>query len=531
MSKRIELLLKRAADKKAKQAQKRVEGAVKRNPFKGLGHTTESAFSAALSKALKNHGSKAKGGRASIRMTAPDTGGRPFHFNHTAVSRKTIALKQGETAAPTGTYGKRKKEFARPKSHTTTSGAHMAYIERDGAAEAIDLDREFDASMGRGGRERTPGGMQGYLENDEKLAANDKANIREPNAEVAFSFGTPEIGETLEERMAFWDLAEKHAMGEVHTIQHRLIVELPHECSAKDRLSIMRSFTQKYEDDGVPYWCVLHAPVAGKNDDRNFHAHIVLHGRPAKQIAFAADGIDDGTEKPIAKVWDFAAVTRQKNAHRRPVDLHHRQRIPDAYRKKFVADERKRFAQTVNQQMVASGVLVRYDHRSYKAMGLPVEAMKSVKGMILEKSKAGERLVLDSGQTKRLVDFEIERISRERQVDLSEVERIKRAVRKGTTRLTQLDREARRLGKKGLVRHAGHAVRKAYADAALRYALAKQAHFKREIELRLESYNLTRCVEATDPQALAPLREKIEKGLAAARKGDEEAAAREAADP
>ncbi|SIQ36718.1 MobA/MobL family protein [Bosea sp. TND4EK4] len=529
----IARMLKRASDRQAKQAQKRVENAVKRNPFKGLGHTTESAFAAALSKALRNHGAKAKGGRASIRMTAPDTGGRPFHFDHTAVSKKSIALKQGETAPATNTYGKRRKEFAKPTSHTTTSGAHMAYIERDGAAEAFDLDKELDAAMGRGGRGRTPGGMQGYLEDEEKLAANDKANGLGPSREVAFSFGTPEMGETLEERMAFWDLAEQHAERGNGTIQHRLIVELPHECSAEDRLAVMRSFTKKYEDDRVPYWCVLHAPVEGKNDDRNFHAHIVLLNRPAWKEPFPEGGKSFRREDgPLVDTWTFAATEEIRDKHDNyPTQYPLRENVLEDYRGKFVASERKRFAQAVNEQMIASGVPVRYDHRSYKAMGLPVEAMKSVKGMILEKAKAGERLVLDSGQTKRLVDFEIERIARERQVDLSEVERIKRAVRSGTTRLTHLDREARHLGRKGLVRHAGHALKKAYAHAALRYALAKQAHVKREIELRLESFNLRRYVEATDPQASAPLREKIERGLKAAQKADEEAAARDAADP
>lgn len=531
----VERMLKRAADRQAKRAQKRVEDAFKRNPFKGLGRTTESAFANALSKALRSHGSRNRGRRESVRMTAPDTGGRPFHFDHTAVSKKSIALKQGETVPATNTYGKRKKEFARPTSHTTMSGAHMAYIERDGAAEEFDLDRELDAAMGRGGRERTPGGMQVYLEDDEKLAANDRAagGGKSPSREVAFSFGTPEMGETLEERIAFWGLAEKHAERENGTTQHRLVVELPHECSAKDRLDIMRTFTAKYERDRVPYWCVLHAPVEGENDDRNFHAHIVLLNRPAWKEPFPEGGKDfrrpDG---PLVDTWTFAATEEIRDKHdnylkRYPL----RSNVLDDYRGKFVADERKRFAHTVNAQMGASGVPVRYDHRSYKAMGLPVEAMKSIKGMILEKSKAGKRLVLDTGQTKRLVDLEIERISRKHQVDLSEVERIKRAVRASTSRLTQLDREARSLGRKGLVRHASHALRRDYAQAALRYALAKQAHVKREIELRLDADNLRRCVEATDQREIAPLRKKLEKDLKAALQADQAAAAREAADP
>lgn len=530
----IDRIVRRAADRQVQQAQKRVENAAKRNPFKNLGHVTESAFAAALSKVLKRHVANRRGVvRPSIKMPSPATGGRPFHFDHTAVSKTTIGLKPGETAAASNTYGKRKAEFAKPKSHTSTGGTHMAYIEREGAAEDFDLDRELDAAMGRGGRERAPGAMQGYLEDDLKVSANEEkkdAATAAPGRELAFSFGTPEMGDTLEERMAFWDLAEKHAERSNATIQHRLIVELPHECSAENRLSIMRDFTAKYEADRVPYWCVLHAPVEGKNDDRNFHAHIVLLNRPAKKIPFPADGVDDADGKPQDMIWDFAAVTRRKDVHRMTRDRYlHRQDVLEAYRGKFVADERKRFAKIVNAQMEASKVAVRYDHRSYKAMGLEVEAMGSVKGMILKKAEAGERLVLDPGQTKRLVAHEIERLARERATDLGEVDRVKRAVRQGASRLTRLDQEARRLGRRArLARNASMAVRKAYAHAAFRYALAKEAHVKREIQLRFDAENLRRHIEATQTDWIAPLRSRIEKRLEKARKDDEAAAARQA---
>lgn len=533
--KSVERMLKRAAERSAKQAQKRVESAAKRNPFKNLGHVTESAFAAALSKALKRHAASAKrGARPSIKMTAPDSGGRPFHFDHTAVSKTTIGLKPGETVAASNTYGKRKAEFAKPKSHTSTGGAHMAYIEREGAAEDFDLDRELDAAMGRGGRERAPGAMQEYLEDDLKVSANEEkkdAATAAPGRKLAFSFGTPEMGDTLEERMAFWDLAEKHAERGNATIQHRLIVELPHECSAEDRLSIMRDFTAKYEADRVPYWCVLHAPVEGKNDDRNFHAHIVLLNRPAWKELFPEGGKSfrhpDG---PLVPTWTFAATEDVRDKHdnylkRYPL----RSNVLEGYRGKFVADERKRFAKIVNAQMEASKVAVRYDHRSYKAMGLEVEAMGSVKGMILKKAEAGERLVLDPGQTRRLVAHEIERLARERATDLGEVDRVKRAVRQGASRLTRLDQEARRLGRRaGLARNASMAVRKAYAHAAFRYALAKEAHVKREIQLRFDAENLRRHIEATQTDWIAPLRSKIEERLELARKDDEAAAARQA---
>lgn len=179
--------------------------------------------------------------------------------------------------------------------------------------------------------------------------------------------------------------------------------------------------------------------------------------------------------------------------------------------------------------MTSSGVPIRYDHRSYKAMGLEVEAMSSVKNLILKQSEKCERLVLDAGQTQRIVAREIERLARQRADGFGEIEKVKKAIRRSAYRLTELDREARRLGRRaGLARNASMAVRRAYANAALRYALAKEAHLKAEVALRFEDENLRRHVEATRPEPITPLRAKIEERLQQARRDDEAAAAKQA---
>lgn len=510
-------ILKRAADRNARNAQKRVERAATKNPFKRLGRVTRSSFADALSKALKIHGANQTGRqKPSIRLTAPDTGGRPFHLGHVTVSRANMALNAGGASKQSGRAGTRSSQMSAPT-------AHMAYIERLGAAEARDFDVPASAT--------SPDEMQAYLENELKTSANAHGDKVASTRESAFSFGTPAMGDTLEERMAFWSLVEEHAKGQDSIIQHRLILELPHECSPEDRLAIMKAFTRKYEDDRVPYWCVLHAPMAGKNDDRNFHAHIVLANTPAWKIDWEADGIHDGTIKPRGKVWNFTARTRlpDENKHHR-IKYSGRQKGLSHYRIGFVQRERQRFAAAVNAQMSLAGVPVRYDHRSYAAMGLEVEAMTSVKRMILEKSRAGERLILDTGQTKRLVEHEVARIARERSTDLAEVEKIKRAIRKGAARVGELDREARRLGHRaGLGRNASMVVRRAYATAALRYALAREGQIKREIQLRFRLEDLKRHVEATRIDGIVLMRKKIEDGLAQARRADEEAAAKQTA--
>lgn len=517
----IERMLKRAADRAAKDAKKRVQKAGKANMFRGLARNSKGAFELAMGRALGRHfGKMNSSSRPSIRMTAPDTGGRPFHFDHTAVSNKTIAIPPGASVPGAHTYGKRKKEFAKPKTHTSATSAHMAYIEREGAAESFDLQAKLDHAMGRvDGRERSLSDIQGYLEDEEKIAANARPGAEASKAtEVAFSFGTEEMGETTQERMAFWDLAEKHPERGNATLQHRLILELPHECSALDRRKIMEDFTQKYRDDKVPFWVVLHAPVAGKNDDRNFHAHVVLLGRPAWKIPWPADGIDDGTQKEQGQVWNFAAVTKIKDEFRMTRERYlERQDILESYRAKFVPSERKRFADVVNARMIASGVPVRYDARSYKDMGVEVEAMKSVKKMIEDKVRSGQRLRIDNDLTKRLVDHEIEKLARDRAAGFSTTAELKRSTQASLTALLKVEKEAQYLGRRsGLAKLASTTMKRAYRTAALNFAQAKERHVTKQVALAHERLELERLVKATDPDDLKALSENLRSRMKAA---------------
>lgn len=304
--KQVERLLKKAADQATKAAKRRWKRSGG-NPFSNHAHARmggiERALTNALAGALTFH-SNNSGQRPSIRMTAPDTGGRPFHFDHTAVSSQTIKLKPGETAKAVRKSGKFE---ARPKRHTSSSGAHMAYLERDGAAERIEVDLEAAANLRAEiegmGRELTPGAMQAYVEDPSKAEDPKRATEGKPPTALVFSYGTPDMGDTLEERMAFWDLAEEHAKGESGTIQHRLIMELPHEATPEDRLAIMKAFTAKFDEDKIPYHVVLHAPTS-KNDDRNYHAHVVMLNRPAVMIDWPLGGkVKMGPEGPIRCRW------------------------------------------------------------------------------------------------------------------------------------------------------------------------------------------------------------------------------------
>lgn len=520
--KQVERLLKKSADQAAKAAKRKWKTAG-RNPFSKHGNARQGGIERALENALKgalNFHANNSGQRPSIRMTAPDTGGRPFHFDHTAVSSQTINLKPGETAKAGSTYGKRK--HAAEKRHTSRSGAHMAYLERDGAAERIEADLEaaagIRAEIEAAGRELTPGGMQEYLEDPSKDEGLKRATDGKPPTALVFSYGTPEMGETLEERMAFWDLAEEHARGERGTIQHRLIMELPHEATPEDRLAIMKAFTAKFDEDRIPYHVVLHAPTS-KNDDRNYHAHVVMLNRPAVMIDWPLGGkVKIGPEGPIRKTWDFAAKSFLPDDFRVTKWRYpERQTILPEYRATFVKDQRKRFSDIVNERMAAAGNPVRYDHRSYKAMGIEVDAMKSISRIIKDKAKAGDRVVLDYAQTKRDIEAEIQRLARERAPDYAEVSKIRAAVRAGDRELRQLEKEGAFLKKKPILRRGAHAVKTFVKRKALDYARTRALHVERSIEAAQEIRSVERIIEATNPEVIAQLRAKLARSLIQAR--------------
>ncbi len=87
--KMIERLLARAADRDAKQAGRNVKAAMRALGGRGgrSGGKVLGGLASNLAKALRQRGDVG-GGKASIRQKAPDTGGRPFHFAHSVISKE-----------------------------------------------------------------------------------------------------------------------------------------------------------------------------------------------------------------------------------------------------------------------------------------------------------------------------------------------------------------------------------------------------------------------------------------------------------
>jgi hypothetical protein len=367
------------------------------------------------------------------RPQAPDTGGVTFHFSVTSVSKtnRTVAAYAGRT--PSG-----------------SAEQHESYIERDGAAETfIDPEsKHFDqeqAAEGQGYIER-PGASEKLLE-DDGIIISSFGNIADTKEERLEFWKKLEAIEQSPRGHKFtinpfrgadfWDAVKRHAeagkevpdpliramkhclsditplevtlkdeeaiellkfarnMGDFQTdsaikvslgrggrVQTRIIAELPHEITPAQRLKLAKEYCAEFDRMGLPYWAVIHAPDK-HNDRRNFHIHIALSERPAKRMAHPATG------KPV---WDFEIIETYQNKwrHIRTRHPYAQERNREISKLSWVGIERRRFCNALNKILEQSGSSKRYDHRSYKAMGLTQKAKKRIDPKIYAKERKGQ---------------------------------------------------------------------------------------------------------------------------------------------
>ncbi|MCB1533675.1 MAG: MobA/MobL family protein [Rhodoblastus sp.] len=191
-------------------------------------------------------------------------------------------------------------------------------------------------------------------------------------------------------------------------IQMRLIISLPYELSADDRLALLKSFCDSQfrnlkADDGsktdVPFWAVVHKPEA-TSDDRNYHAHIVFSERPARQILNPETG---------AQVWDFAYAKAARDSKRtlRIKYPFEQSKVRSLNDKGWPETARKAYAKLANDMLKARGHEKRLDPRSYKAMGIEVDPIQRMKPNEYAKEKKGQTSV--SGE--KTIDAQWQRIT------------------------------------------------------------------------------------------------------------------------
>lgn len=441
----IARIIDRAEQQSRRQAKAQAKGlqaALKSRPPRSLLRKVVKSALRTTNRRLKNN--------ASIRVSAPDTGGVPFHFGLSHISKKGTGFK-----AATNNNGSAK---GGPKNSTTTEGAHQNYVERDAAidSQAIDI-REHDSQQvkdltlaleeARAENGKTPDQQKEDLTQDTQRhplnitqeksrlqqelkieqaertiltgistvqaqqigIASDSSEIdtqkyiENPNkmmtSGTTSSFGT--IGTTMADRQKFWELVNQNEAKNART-QMRLVIELPHEANDATRFDIVRRFTQEaFEKKGIPYWAAIHVPTY-KNDDRNYHAHIVFTDRPAKKIINPETGQEE---------WDFAIATKERDSSRHYITKHPYRQNKDRSlsQKDYPKKLRKLYAQTTNIVLANHALPIRYDPRSYKNMGLDIEPMKHIPRIVADKQSSKGYSVLDDEETRKLINRELER--------------------------------------------------------------------------------------------------------------------------
>lgn len=322
----------------------------------------------------------------SLRLTAPDTGGKPFHLGLTSVSKMSV-LSRGP---------KRKASISRKLSRhaMTKEGAHQFYVERGEAVAMQGTSSVIPRPLAQDSASGSEPMAQRYIENPVKTMSD----------EGLASFGT--IGSTMAERQSFWKLVHAIEAKNGRT-QLRLVLELPYETDDTVRAEIVRRFTQTaFAQNGIPYWAAIHRPT-GKNDDRNYHAHIVFTDRPAKKMINPETG---------ELVWDFTITTRERDSSRHYVTkrpfLQNKDRTMS--RRDYPKRLRQLYAQTANIVLSSHGVPVRYDPRSYKDMGLDIEPMAHTRRIIADKQAAKGFAILDEQGTRQRINRESEQAAYQR---------------------------------------------------------------------------------------------------------------------
>ena len=156
--------------------------------------------------------------------------------------------------------------------------------------------------------------------------------------------------------------ALRHHRPQAGVVQRRIVIELAHELPLADQTRILRQWCDASLDAaGARYHAVIHRPEH-RNDERNWHAHVVFASIPVRELA-------DEAGRPSGR-FDFEAAPRKlpktldlvrELTGNSPAKRRGSQRLFRAWR--------ARIADLQNRALAAAGAAKRYDPRSYAAMG------------------------------------------------------------------------------------------------------------------------------------------------------------------
>lgn len=163
--------------------------------------------------------------------------------------------------------------------------------------------------------------------------------------------------------------------------QTRIIAELPHELDGRERLQVVRDFTNHLAAKGFPFWAVIHAPD-DNNDARNYHVHIAYYDRPAAQM-----------KRPDGKVvWDFEVQEERRYSNRTKylVRPHQQNRLRETNEQDWVTTLRKHWETSTNRVLEDAGQTKRYNLGTYASMGIALEPHKHINPRTFNKERKGE---------------------------------------------------------------------------------------------------------------------------------------------
>jgi hypothetical protein len=167
-------------------------------------------------------------------------------------------------------------------------------------------------------------------------------------------------------------------------IQNRIIAELPFELDGRERVEIVRDFTNKLTEKNLPFWAVIHAPDLN-NDKRNFHVHMIYADRPAAKMK-------DPDNPNGPDLWDFEIKKEKvyKNYTRRVTHPYTQNKDRSIIEESWVPALRERWKEVSNAVMERAGIEKRYDARSYEAMGIQLDPLKHIPSKTFNKERKGE---------------------------------------------------------------------------------------------------------------------------------------------
>ncbi len=188
--------------------------------------------------------------------------------------------------------------------------------------------------------------------------------------------------------------------------QTRVIAELPHELDGRERLQVVRDFTDKLAEKGFPFWAVVHAPDQN-NDARNYHVHIAYYDRPSQRMK-TASGKD---------VWDFEIQEERRYPNRTKylVRPHQQNRLRETNNQDWIAELRSHWETVTNAVLKDAGHTKRYNLGTYESMGISLEPQKHINPKTFNKERKGE--LTDEGPilARRQWDAEQENVLRDHQ--------------------------------------------------------------------------------------------------------------------